>query len=567
MKTLKTALSLLLTLCLLLSFGVSAFAVDNDGYIEDQNETIGTNNGYIDENYGSVAENAVFKSDAVSVGPGLTDTVDGGMINVNCAGGVVEVNNGLIGDKGLVFYSGNHGLVETNGETGQIITNGDGGVVEENNGTIGCDLEENAKLVPYGSAGNYGTVRVNGEKGSIMFNQSGGVVEENNGMIGYYIKDLINGTTQLDGNTGNYGTVTTNNGKIMTNQAGGTVEENNGTIGVEDYGSYGNYGTVKTNGENGKITNNQAGSVVEVNNGYIFQTYSGNDGKDASIVTVNNGTIGMVIGTNASGNIQIAGGNGGNVGENNGEIAWSKGTIRDNFGVVDVNSTDGIIINNSGTVKENNGTVENNFGSPDQVAGNKPQNQFTRNVTITTENATADKTSITGNLTAYGGKFWMNDDVDGGGSITVNSNPDYTIKQVEMDESVGTAEQVEGGWKLTFNKLLSSISLFIRGERNPKPQAKSVASLDNWSDGYALFCKAVVKQIKNAEQNGTVTVDGTGWASFMRMVFEALAERPDVTLVVKYGTNKELTISPGTDILALIGTAQDVLFTKLAKLV
>ena len=54
MKTLKTALSLLLTLCLLLSFGVSAFAVDNDGYIEDQNETIGTNNGYIDENYGSV---------------------------------------------------------------------------------------------------------------------------------------------------------------------------------------------------------------------------------------------------------------------------------------------------------------------------------------------------------------------------------------------------------------------------------------------------------------------------------------------------------------------------------
>ena len=86
-------------------------------------------------------------------------------------------------------------------------------------------------------------------------------------------------------------------------------------------------------------------------------------------------------------------------------------------------------------------------------------------------------------------------------------------------------------------------------------------------DGYYLFNKAVVKQIRNAEDGSTVTVDCTGWASFMRMVFEALAEHPSVTLVVKYGNNKELTIPAGTDILSAIGNAQDVLFTKLAKLV
>ena len=93
------------------------------------------------------------------------------------------------------------------------------------------------------------------------------------------------------------------------------------------------------------------------------------------------------------------------------------------------------------------------------------------------------------------------------------------------------------------------------------------AATNDWSDGYYLFNKAVVKQIKNAEDGSTVTVDATGWASFMRMVFEALAEHPTVTLVVKYGNNKELTIPAGADILSAIGDAQDVLFTKLAKLV
>ena len=141
-----------------------------------------------------------------------------------------------------------------------------------------------------------------------------------------------------------------------------------------------------------------------------------------------------------------------------------------------------------------------------------------------------------------------------------------------------TVETKNGGLLLTFKNLLSDLKLKITGKPkapdpkphpkpDPKPDPKPVAATSDWFDGYYLFNKAVVKQIKNAEDGSTVTVDATGWASFMRMVFEALAERPTVTLVVKYGNNKELTVPAGADILSAIGDAQDVLFTRLAKLV
>ncbi len=103
-------------------------------------------------------------------------------------------------------------------------------------------------------------------------------------------------------------------------------------------------------------------------------------------------------------------------------------------------------------------------------------------------------------------------------------------------------------------------------DSNTDPVTVTVAG-DEWSDAYYRFNKNVVKQIKAAEKGDTVNVDATGWASFMRMVFEALDERDDVTLVVKYGTKKELTIPAGAGVLDEIGSAQDITFVKLAKLI
>ena len=65
MKTLKTALSLLLTLCLLLSFGTTAFAEvipDNSDSVSEvtQDQSMVNNNGYVAFNYGEITNNNNF---------------------------------------------------------------------------------------------------------------------------------------------------------------------------------------------------------------------------------------------------------------------------------------------------------------------------------------------------------------------------------------------------------------------------------------------------------------------------------------------------------------------------
>ena len=62
---------------------------------------------------------------------------------------------------------------------------------------------------------------------------------------------------------------------------------------------------------------------------------------------------------------------------------------------------------------------------------------------------------------------------------------------------------------------------------------------------YNEFNKEILNDIKYAKEGGTVTVDAHQWSSFHKMVYDALQERQDVTLVLKYtdnGKKYELTI-------------------------
>ena len=66
---------------------------------------------------------------------------------------------------------------------------------------------------------------------------------------------------------------------------------------------------------------------------------------------------------------------------------------KNNDGTVGINYVDGVVENNSGTVGDNQGTVENNFGGTVNNSGDgKVNNQYSFNVEITTENATASTT-------------------------------------------------------------------------------------------------------------------------------------------------------------------------------
>ncbi len=75
---------------------------------------------------------------------------------------------------------------------------------------------------------------------------------------------------------------------------------------------------------------------------------------------------------------------------------------------------------------------------------------------------------------------------------------------------------------------------------------------------YYIFNKETTEKIRRAKQGETVKIETARWISFHKMVMEALADRPDVTLEVSFldeghkGTRKNFTIPAGTDTKSLV---------------
>ena len=102
---------------------------------------------------------------------------------------------------------------------------------------------------------------------------------------------------------------------------------------------------------------------------------------------------------------------------------------------------------------------------------------------------------------------------------------------------------------------------------DPEPENKTGSEQEE--DAFTRFCRNVAKQIMEAPENGTVEVDATPWPGFQRRVFEALAKRPDVMLIVTVSMNGEaakLTIPAGIDLLSSVGKARVTGFEDLRKL-
>lgn len=74
------------------------------------------------------------------------------------------------------------------------------------------------------------------------------------------------------------------------------------------------------------------------------------------------------------------------------------------------------------------------------------------------------------------------------------------------------------------------------------------------NSAYAKFNQDAATSIRKAQNNETVTLDTNLWNSFHKDVFDALAERPDVSLTVKYryeGKRYTVTIPSGSDVTSL----------------
>nr|MCR5402968.1 Ig-like domain-containing protein [Butyrivibrio sp.] len=75
---------------------------------------------------------------------------------------------------------------------------------------------------------------------------------------------------------------------------------------------------------------------------------------------------------------------------------------------------------------------------------------------------------------------------------------------------------------------------------------------------YNVFNKNTTEKIRKAPKNATVKIETSKWISFHKMVMEALAERPDVTLEISFldegykGNRCTVIIPKGTDVMSLV---------------
>ena len=117
-----------------------------------------------------------------------------------------------------------------------------------------------------------------------------------------------------------------------------------------------------------------------------------------------------------------------------------------------------------------------------------------------------------------------------------------------------------GVWIVSFDKVVNNLKIFFSKAIERKP------TLD---EQYMDFINSVVRKIREAEKNSTVEIDAGYWLSYRTEVFQALADRPDVSLRTTYrrdGKIMRFTIPAGTDVLTAVYPEVVVEFPKLAQL-
>ena len=94
--------------------------------------------------------------------------------------------------------------------------------------------------------------------------------------------------------------------------------------------------------------------------------------------------------------------------------------------------------------------------------------------------------------------------------------------------------------------------------------------MDEANSAYVQFLRESADKITKAGTKTTVKIEAKNWSSFQRTVIDALAKRPDVTLVIEYNdadnNRRQITVPAGTDLTGFIDengyTGFDFLISK-----
>lgn len=278
-KTHRTLLSILLVLTLLVSLPLTALAEETvnsdngvtlgtdydkntgDNVTVDTDVTVGTNTGDNVTNNGTITNNG---TEGGGTGSGTVDTNNG----------KIENNYGTVGEKDEFgtrpSNSGNYGKIESN--TGTVITND--GEIGQNSGIV--DLNERQAVVH----DNSGTVTSN--YGGTVDNVKGGKVDYNSGLVNNAaggVVDVNFGTVENQA-----GGVVLENNDTVENQAGGLLNDVIMTLNSEGTGL--NFEYQQFEGEAGTYVGTDVivGSIETTDETTGAKTY--NDFEDGGITNV-----------------------------------------------------------------------------------------------------------------------------------------------------------------------------------------------------------------------------------------------------------------------------------------
>ena len=457
----------------------------------------------------------------------LKENGDGGIIGTNAAGGEIVTNRGTVGMTGEGEPApGNLGTIYTNETTGNVVLNAKDAVIGKNKGTVtenqGAVYTNDNVVEKNAEGGQIGTNNL-----TVQTNEAGAIVTENGAQ----------GTVQANAGQiiSNGGAVKSNvkGGSIGTNAADGVVEANAGEI-------FTNAGEVTGNREDGLIGKNASGAKVGENAGQIYLN------EDGATVRKNTGIIGAF---NEDGTPEEGTGTG-----NKGVIETNSGTVQ-NLGTITLNLEGGTVDNLKGSVVSlNKGTVYNYGGT---VTTNKGKEYYT--VDIAMENGSA---TLGDGFTEHNGQDnWASK----GATVILRPAKDYAIQNLKVPAGMTAKMNRDGSWTLTITNpgKLSTSDLVFSGSK------KSVIRAQASENEFKKLNKEIAAAIRIAEENGTVTADMKQFNAVLRMVAEAMAERPDVAVTFIFrdgGIAKTITIPAGTDVLSAFGGGRVSLKTLAKKL-
>ena len=445
--------------------------------------------------------------DIVGTGYGVRSITDGGEVQVS-------IDGAILSGGGIYASSNNGGRIHVDIEKG--ITGTHDGIYSNNNRGQ-TDIDVNGDLIVEKERSN--AIQAYSSAGTTTITIDGNVT--NSGGNGIRVNDFSSGSTQITVS----GDVTAENGfGVMTSTDNGeTTIAINGDVSAETYGIN------ASTRENGTASVSVDGDVTAENRGIIVS----GDGT---------GDIDVLITGTLSGEKPVFVGSSRITEENLNITVWK---------------------------------IENeNQETPDKIvsgAGKNYSDESIQYIIKLEQPEVGGSLSTLGTTESHGYQVAREGDTV---TLKVTLEEGYELSAAFNGEGekvqVITTQDADGNYYITVPKgggVYLSVSLT---QKSNDEASVSFSTTENYfDDSYLEFNKSIVQMILEAKENATVTADAGHWLSMMRMVFKALADRPDVTLEIIYYRGAQrmlLTIPAGTPVLQAIGISETVQFDTLAKL-